>query len=162
LLMAAVVVVVVVVAHVVPISRASAVSADEAKSFPVASTDYVAAHHAGERIYSLYEWGGYLAYRFPTQHVVYIYGESAVFGSDRMERYLDIHLVRGGWRSELESQNMTVAIVPTDSQEVTALLEIGWQTECRDALSDSVVMHKSGLGVGPEHTPPDPHSAPAC
>ena len=162
LLMAGAVVVVVVVAHVVPISRASAVSADQAKSFPVASTDYVAAHHAGERIYSLYEWGGYLAHRFPTQHAVYIYGESAVFGSERMERYLDIHLLRGGWRSELQTQRMTVAIVPTDSQEVTALLEIGWQTECRDSVSESVVMHAGSVDVGPERTPPDPRSAPSC
>jgi hypothetical protein len=162
LLMAVAVVVVAVVAHVVPISRATAVSADEASSFPVAATDYVAAHHAGERIYSLYEWGGYLADRFPTQRTVFIYGESAVFGSDRMERYLDIHLVRPGWRAELVSDGMTVAIVPTDSQEVTAFLEIGWVTECHDTRRDAVVMHKGDADAGPAQTPPDPHSAPAC
>ncbi len=145
-----------------PISRATAVSADEASSFPVAATDYVAAHHAGERIYSLYEWGGYLADRFPTQRTVFIYGESAVFGSDRMERYLDIHLVRPGWRAELASDGMTVAIVPTDSQEVTAFLEIGWVTECHDTRREAVVMHKGDADAGPTQTPPDPRSAPAC
>jgi hypothetical protein len=157
-----VVVAVAVVVHVVPMSRASAISADAAKSFPVAATDYVAAHHAGERIYSLYEWGGYLAYRFPTQRTVYIYGESAVFGSVRMERYLDIHLIRGGWRTELESQGMTVAIVPTDSQEVTAFTEIGWKVECRDLGRDAVVMHRGDSNLGPSQTPPDPRAVPAC
>jgi hypothetical protein len=162
LLLAVVVAAVVVVAHVVPISSASAIAADEAKSFPVAATDDVAAHHPGERLYSLYEWGGYLAYRFPTQRTVFIYGESAVFGAARMERYLDIHLIRPGWRSELEADGMTVAIVPTRSQEVTAFLEIGWVTECHDAAADAVVMHRGAADVGPSHTPPDPASAPAC
>jgi len=163
LFMAVAVAVVVVVAHVVPISRAPAIASDEASAFPVAATDYVAAHHPGERIYSLYEWGGYLAYRFPTQRTVYIYGESAIFGSDRMERYLDIHLVRPNWRNELESDAMTVAIVPAASQEATAFLEIGWTTECHDVARDAVVMHQGGgPGVGPAHTPPDPRSAPSC
>jgi hypothetical protein len=79
-----------------------------------------------------------------------------------MERYLDIHLVRPGWRTELESQHMTVAIVPANSQEATAFLEIGWQTECHDVQRDAVVMHQGDGNVGPAHTPPDPRSAPAC
>jgi hypothetical protein len=162
LVLAAVATFAVVVAHVVPISRASAVNDYVDHNYPVAATDYVAAHHAGERIYSLYEWGGYLVYRFPTQRTVYIYGESAVFGSARMERYLDIHFVHPGWRTVLESDGMTVAIVPADSQEVTALLEIGWTMECRDAGRDAVVMHQGPAGVGPSQTPPDARAAPAC
>ncbi|HZS14019.1 MAG TPA: hypothetical protein VFC09_05425 [Candidatus Dormibacteraeota bacterium] len=162
LMLAAVVTAAAVVAHVVPISRASAVSQDMAHNWPVAAADYVAAHDAGQRMYSLYEWGGYLADRFPTQRTVYIYGESAVFGSDRLQQYLDIHLVRPDWRSQLEDPRMTVAIVPAASQEATAFLEIGWTTQCHDAASDAVVMHASTLGVGPAHTPPDPRSAPSC
>jgi hypothetical protein len=146
----------------VPLSRQAQVSRDLAHDFPVAAADYVAAHDAGQRMYSLYEWGGYLAYRFPTQRTVYIYGESAVFGDARMERYLDIHLVRPGWRSQLESAHMTVAIVPAASQEATAFLEIGWTVQCHDGASDAVVMRASSLGVGPSTAPPDPRSAPAC
>ena len=159
LLMAAAVCVVTAVAYVVPLSRASRVSRDMAHDFPVAAADYVAAHDAGQRMYSLYEWGGYLAWRFPTARTVYIYGESAVFGSARMEQYLDIHLVRPGWQAELDG--MTVAIVPAESQEATAFTEIGWTVQCHDATSDSVVMHTT-LGSGPTQTPPDPRSAPAC
>lgn len=160
LVMAAAVTVAVVAAHVVPLSRASQVARDTAHDFPVAAADYVAAHDAGQRMYSLYEWGGYLADRFPTQRTVYIYGESAVFGSERMERYLDIHLVRPGWQTELDG--MTVAIVPAESQEATAFTEIGWTVQCHDVASDAVVMHTTSLGVGPAQTPPDPRSAPAC
>lgn len=162
MVMALAVCVVVVAAYVVPLSRASRVASDTAKDFPVAAASYVAAHDAGQRMYSLYEWGGYLAYRFPTQRTVDIYGESAVFGSARMERYLDIHLVRPGWRSELEGGGMTVAIVPAESQEATAFTEAGWTVQCHDVAADAVVMHASSLGAGPSHTPPDPRSAPAC
>ena len=162
LVLAAVLAISVVVAWVVPISRASAIDDHIAHAYPVAATDHVAAHHAGERIYSLYEWGGYLVHRFPTQRTVYVYGESAVFGSARMQRYLDIHLVRPGWRTVLESDGMTVAIIPADSQEATALLEIGWTTECHDMARDAVVMHQGSVNVGPSQTPPDPRSAPAC
>lgn len=162
LLMAAVVCVAVVAAHVVPLSRASTVARDAAHDFPVGAADYVAAHDAGQRMYSLYEWGGYLAYRFPTERTIYIYGESAVFGSQRMERYLDVHLVRPGWQAELQADGMTVAIVPAESQETTAFTEIGWTVQCHDGASDAVVMHSTPLGVGPSQTPADPRGAPAC
>jgi hypothetical protein len=125
----------------------------------------VGTHLAGQRIYSLYEWGGYLAWRFPTQHVVYIYGESAVFGAARLERYLDIHLVRPDWQDVLSADGMTVAIVPADSQEATAFLEIGWTTTCHDVASNAVVMQAPPggiLGRGPSSPAPDPATAPSC
>jgi hypothetical protein len=62
----------------------------------------------------------------------------------------------------LENDGMTMAIVPADSQEATALLEIGWTTECHDVARDAVVMHQGSAGVGPSQTPPDPRASPAC
>jgi hypothetical protein len=160
LLLAGVVASAVILGNVVPISRASAVARSEATRFPEAAASYVAAHLAGQRLYSTYEWGGYLAYRFPTQHVVYIYGESAVFGPARLERYLDIHLIRGDWRDVLGVDGMHAAIVPADSQEATAFLEAGWTTTCHDRDSNAVVMQEGS--TPPTSTPPDPASAPAC
>jgi hypothetical protein len=162
LLLAAVLWVVTGVVQVAPMGRATAVARDAAQNFPVAAADYVASHLRGQRLYSIYEWGGYLAWRFPTDRVVYIYGESAVFGSDRLQRYLDIHLVRGDWRDVLREDGMHAAVVPADSQEATAFLEIGWTTLCHDGTSNAVVMQDSGAGVGPSSTPPDPATAPAC
>jgi len=164
LLAAAVIGIGVIVTDVVPTVRPAAVAADEATRFPRAATDYVTAHLAGQRIYSLYEWGGYLVHRFPTQRVVYIYGESAVFGSARLERYLDIHLIRPDWRDVLATDAMTVAVIPAESQEATAFLEIGWTTSCHDRAANAVVMQAPAAGVvsGPTTTPPDPASAPPC
>jgi hypothetical protein len=161
LLMAALLTVVVGVAQIAPMGRAAAVAEDQARRFPVAAATYVAAHLPGQQLYSTYEWGGYLAYRFPSPRMVYIYGESAVFGSDRLQRYLDIHLVRSNWRDVLREDGMSSAILPADAQEVTAFLETGWATLCHDTASDAVVMH--AIGADPSKaTPPDPRSAPAC
>lgn len=150
----------VVVGNIAPAASSSAAARSEATRFPDAAATYVAAHYPGERLYSTYEWGGYLAWRFPTSRVVYIYGESAVFGSARLERYLDIHLIRGDWRNVLNEDGMSHAIVPANSQEVSAFLEAGWVTDCYDVLSGAVVMHETP--TLPSMSPPDPVSAPAC
>jgi hypothetical protein len=151
------------VIDIVPTTRPAAVADDVAHRYPVAAADYVAAHLPGQRLYSLYEWGGYLVHRFPTQHTVYIYGESAVFGSDRLQRYLDIHLVRNDWRDVLYADGMRAAIVPAANQEVAALLEIGWTTSCYDQLSGAVVMQAPPAGAARATTPPpDPTTAPPC
>jgi hypothetical protein len=153
------------VGSIAPMASAKSTARSEATRFPEAAATYVGTHLAGQRIYSLYEWGGYLAWRFPTQHVVHIYGESAVFGAARLERYLDIHLVRPDWQDVLSADGMTVAIVPADSQEATAFLEIGWTTTCHDAASNAVVMQAPPggvLGRGPSAPPSDPASAPSC
>lgn len=164
-LAAAVIGVAVAAGSIAPMASPHAVERSEATRFPEAAATFVAAHLRGQRIYSLYEWGGYLAWRFPMQHVVYIYGESAVFGAARLERYLDIHLIRPDWQDVLSTDGMTVAIVPAESQEATALLEIGWTTTCHDAASTAVVMQASPSGIighGPSTPPPDPASAPDC
>lgn len=168
LLAAVVITAAVVGVDVVPNLRSTAVARDQAARFPKAAADYVAANLPGQRLYSLYEWGGYLAYRFPTQRVVYIYGESAVFGEQRLERYLDIHLLRPDWRDVLYVDGMHVAIVPADSQEAAAFLEIGWTTTCHDAASNAVVMQAPAQAAGPSTPavsttpPPDPAAAPSC
>ena len=163
LLLVAVLAVAVSVAYVVPVTRPSSTERSEATRFPKAAADYVAAHLAGQRLYSTYEWGGYLVHRFPTQHVVYIYGESAIFGAQRLERYLDIHLVRADWRFVLDEDGMHAAVVPADSQEATAFLEAGWLTLCHDADSNAVVMQDTGATPAENSPPPpDPAAAPAC
>jgi hypothetical protein len=153
------------VGNIAPEASASAAARSEATRFPAAAATYVAAHFPGSRFYSTYEWGGYLAYRFPTQRVVYIYGESAVFGSARLERYLDIHLIRGDWRNVLVSDGMSLAVVPAESQEASAFLEIGWSVDCHDVASGAVVMHGPPSVDAPTSSlapPADPAGAPSC
>jgi hypothetical protein len=148
------------VVAIAPRLTRSAAADYEAQHEPKAAADYVASHLAGQRLYSTYEWGGYLAYRFPDQRAVYIYGESAVFGSARLQQYLDIHLVRSAWRQRLGDAGIHAAVVPSASQETTAFLEAGWTVSCHDSAGGAVVMQSGG--APPTTLPPDPATAPAC
>jgi hypothetical protein len=162
--LAGVILVAVAAGNIAPEASSSAAARSQATRFPEAAATYVAAHYPNRRMYSTYEWGGYLAWRFPTQRVVYIYGESAVFGSARLEQYLDIHLIRSDWPDVLAENGMALAVVPAESQETTAFLEAGWTVDCHDVDSNAVVMHAPADTTAPpsQAEPPDPTSAPTC
>jgi hypothetical protein len=148
----------------VPQLTPTASASFEAGRYPVASTNYVSTHYPGQRLYSIDTWGGYLVYRLPQGRVVFLYDETAVFGDTALQRYLDIHLLRPGWTGVLLQENIHHAIVPSASQETSALHEIGWTIDCYDATSASVVMSsppRSTYSVTAPLTLP-PAGAPAC
>jgi hypothetical protein len=125
----------------------------EADNQPKAAADYVAAHLAGHRLYSLDTWGGYLAGRFPTGRVVFVYDETAVFGSAALQQYLEVHDLQPGWDAVLSGNGIADAVVPAGSQERAALTTLGWSVDCHDPASDSVVMSappRSGAGQSVE------------
>jgi hypothetical protein len=148
---------------VLPATRSATTADYEARTYPAAAVDYVATHLRGERLYSTYEWGGYLAYRFPEDRVVYIYGESAILGASRLNEYLQVHLLQPGWQDVLYRQGMRHAVVPAHSQETAAFQEIGWSALCYDRRSGAVVL--SAPQSPPNSTsdlPPDVTTATAC
>jgi hypothetical protein len=148
---------------VAPMVRASSTDAYETDHEPRAAATYAAGHLLGARIYSTYEWGGYLAWRFGEQRMVWLYGESAIFGDQRLKDYLHVHLLQPGWRDVLTRAGMDHAIVPTDSQETAALLATGWRLVCDDRAGGAVVLAAGPLTLGPVTTPPqDPRSGPDC
>ena len=116
----------------------------EATHEPEAAADYAAVHLAGHRLYSIDTWGGYLAGRLPAGRVVFVYDETAVFGTGALQQYLDIHDLRPDWSTVLADNGIADAIVPAGAQEVSALRTLGWTFDCRDSASGSVVMSRSG------------------
>ena len=112
----------------------------EASHEPKAAADYAAAHLAGHRLYSIDTWGGYLAGRFPTGRVVFLYDETGVFGTAALQRYLDIHDLSPDWAALIRQEGIADAIVPAGAQEAAALETLGWAVDCRDSVSGSVVM----------------------
>ncbi|MDQ6856472.1 MAG: hypothetical protein M3Z57_05305 [Candidatus Dormibacteraeota bacterium] len=136
-------------------------SADSAAKYevgnePEAAADYAAAHLAGHRLYSIDTWGGYLAGRFPTGRVVFVYDETAVFGTAALRQYLEIHSLQPGWDAVLHGNAIKDAIVPSDSPEVSALRTLGWLVDCRDSVSGSVVMSEArpaAVSAAPGATP---------
>lgn len=150
-----------VVTIVLPATASSATARYEREHWPVAAATWVGAHRPGARLYSLYEWGGYLAQRFPGERVVWIYGESAVFGDQRLRDYLVVHDLEPGWRDMLARNGMRDAVLPVDERETTAMLEVGWKPLCYDRASGSVVLEQ-GPALARGAPPPDPRAAPDC
>jgi hypothetical protein len=153
---------VVVVPHVTPAEAAGF----EASRYPEAAATYTARTFPGQRLYTIDSWGGYLAYRFPQGRVVFLYDETAVFGSTSLQQYLDIHLLRDNWRDVLSSEAITHAIVVANSQEASAFHELGWGVDCYDATSGSLVMSASpatqAVSVAARSLAIPPSGAPAC
>jgi len=128
-----------------------------AMRYPQAAADYVATHLNGHRLYSVDVWGGYLAYRFPEGRMVFMYGETAVFGDADLQLYEDIHLVRPNWSDVLHRYSLNDAVVPLHSQEASGFHALRWDVDCYDAASDSVVM--SAQPESQQHAVPDVLSA---
>ena len=156
----------VVVADVAPATSAATTARYEAQHEPEAAVGWVASHLAGQRLLSTYEWGGYLAERLGTgPRVVWIYGESAVFGNARLEEYTKVLTLQHGWQDVIAANGMRHAVLPRTAALTSALVATGWSTLCRDSGPDAVVLEApatppvpgSGAGSGT-----DPTLAPAC
>ncbi len=143
---------------VVPQLGADSTARYEATHEPKAAADYAATHLAGDRLYSIDTWGGYLAGRFPVGRVVFVYDETAVFGAAALQEYLDIHDLRPDWTTVVAAHGVVAAILPAGAQEVSAFQTLGWSVDCRDRASDSVVMS----AVAPAAAGSSLAGAPAC
>ncbi len=133
----------------IPQLSPSAAAAYQATTYPEAAADYVAAHFAGQRLYTVDTWGGYLAYRFPHGRVVFLYDEPSVFGNSALEQYLDINQLRPDWVRVLTSNRIEHAILPSNAREASALHVLGWTIDCYDPTSSSMVMSASPAGTAP-------------
>jgi hypothetical protein len=148
------------IAVMAPQASASSAVQFEQTHEPETAADYVAAHFPGQRLLSSDGDAGYLAYRFPTGRVVFVYDEIGVFGTGPLTDYLDIATISSTWKALLVKYDLRHAILGSDSADVSALLELGWTVNCYEAPSGRVVM--SAGGSPPASPPPPPSGAPAC
>lgn len=124
-----------------------AAAAAESSQFPAAAASRVAAAFPRQRLYAPATWGDYLAYRFPTGRVVFIYGPSGGFTTSSATTYATIHFIEPGWEAAVRNEGIRVAIVDDRSQEAGALHEVGWGVECFDSSSGALVMTAPGAGA---------------
>jgi hypothetical protein len=133
----------------VPRLTASASATYQAKTYPEAAATYAGVHFPGQRLYTIDSWGGYLAYRFPTGRVVFLYDEPAVFGSNALQLYDDIDQLDPDWIHVLATEDIHHAILPSDAREAAALHVLGWTVNCYDPMSQSLVMSSPPSGTAP-------------
>lgn len=127
----------------------NAAAAAESRQFPEAAATRAAAAFPGQRLYAPSAWGDYLAYRFPTGRVVFIYGPGGGFTASSASTYATIHFLEPGWEAAVRAEGIRVAIVDDRSQEAGALHELGWGVACFDSASGAIVMTAPGAGAPP-------------
>jgi hypothetical protein len=146
----------------VPRLSASAAATYQAKTYPEAAATYAGEHYPGQRLYTVDTWGGYLAYRFPTGRVVFLYDEPAVFGNGALQLYDAIDQLDPNWVHVLTNEDIQHAILPSNAREAAALHVLGWTVNCYDPVSKSLVMSappsgtpapQSGLVIPPPGVP---------
>jgi hypothetical protein len=148
------------IAVAAPQGSASAAAQFEQTHEPATAADYVATHFPGQRLLSSDSDAGYLAYRFPSGRVVFVYDEIGIFGTGPLTDYTNIATISGNWKALLDTYDLRHAILGADSADISALLQLSWTVNCYDAASARVVM--SAGGTPPTSPPSPPSDAPAC
>jgi hypothetical protein len=148
------------IAVMAPQASASSAAQFEQTHEPETAADYVATNFPGQRLLSSDGDAGYLAYRFPTERVVFVYDEIGIFGTGPLTNYVDIATISSTWKALLAKYDLRHAILGSGNADVSALLELGWTVNCYEAPSARVVM--SAGGSPPASPPTPPSDAPAC
>ncbi len=133
----------------VPQLSPTAAASYQATTYPEAAASYVAGHFPGQRIYTVDTWGGYLAYRFPDGRVVFLYDEPAVFSTTALNQYLDVDQLAPDWTRVLTTEDIRVAILPSNAREASAMHTLGWTIDCYNSTSSSMVMSAPPAGTPP-------------
>lgn len=133
----------------VPGLSASAAASYQASRYPEAAATYAGNNFPGQRVYTIDIWGGYLAYRFPSGRIVFLYDEPAVFGNGALQLYDAIDQLDPNWVHVLTSESIRHAIIPSDAREASALDVLGWTVNCYDPTSKSLVMSAPPSGTAP-------------
>jgi hypothetical protein len=137
------------VVAVMPRVSASAAASYQASTYPEAAATYAGSAFPAQRLYTVDSWGGYLAYRFPSGRIVFLYDEPAVFGSNALRLYDDIDQLDPNWIHVLNNEDIHHAIVPSNAREAAALHVLGWTVNCYDPASRSLVMSSPPSGTAP-------------
>jgi hypothetical protein len=108
-------------------------------TYPVAASDWLAAHpEVGTRMFNSYGWGGYLVYRFyPTpQRRVFVFGEATVMGDEQLRRYADVAGIRADWQAQLQTSGVDYIVFNRDAPLSNALaVDPHWRLAYEDRVA---------------------------
>jgi hypothetical protein len=96
----------------------SAQAAEIARSLPAGAVDWMDAHHAGERIFNRYEWGGYIGQHRP-QYPIFMDGRADVYGDELLRMYVSIIGLEGDPQVLFDRYGIDHAVFPPDTPLAT-------------------------------------------
>lgn len=113
--------------------------------FPIAAADFVAAHQRPVRIFTHFNWGGFVIFRFAPGARVAMDGRTQVYGQDLLRAYLRTQYLLDGWEEFLDRGNPDVVLWPTRDPLANVLRKLrGWRVEYQDETA--VVLSRASVG----------------
>lgn len=94
---------------------------------PVEGARFVEEHDLPGPIFNHQSWGGYLIRRWYPERKVFVDGRIDMYGTETLEEYFEVLLVRPRWREVLDEYGVQTILVDRDSSlSVLLLADGGW------------------------------------
>jgi hypothetical protein len=98
-----------------------------ATTYPAGAIEYLRAQDLPGNILSSYHWGGYLIYQLYPARSVFIDGRMDLY-DDVIEPYLQVTMLRPGWRDVLDVHDVRLVLVEKGSSLAVVLADDpNWQ-----------------------------------
>jgi hypothetical protein len=120
------------------------------RQFPVAATEYVAAHNIHDHMFSTDRWSGYLIYRLYPQTRLFIDDRHDFYGEAFLKDYMKALRADLGWREVLDKNMITSVLIPPDAPLANVLKE---NSDWKVAYDDGVAIFFARVITPPASAP---------
>ena len=108
----------------------------DGKTFPAKALASMGGSGAQGRIFTYDQWGDFLIYNFFPRNQVFIDGRSDFYGSNFVQKYLDIVTVKYCWQQHLDEYGVDTVLLPPDAPLAGALKESSrWRVVYDDGVA---------------------------
>jgi len=95
------------------------------ETLPVEAVNFIKANHLQGRLFSSYNWGGYLLWTLP-QYPVFIDGRTDLYNDELINQWVQVVRAETGWQDVLEKWNVHLILLEPGMKVVELLSGNGW------------------------------------
>ena len=104
----------------------------DSQLFPVQAVDWLETNPQSGNMFNYFIWGGYITYRAWPEVLVFIDGQTDIYGEALSREYVRVIDAQAGWESVLTKYQVDWAIIPVGGPLPEALKESGWRVLYED------------------------------
>ena len=125
----------------------------ERRDFPAEAADLLLVERTPQRVFTTFEWGGYLSWRLDGRGQVFIDGRAnSLFDDATLRDYLTIVRGRSGWQERLAATRAGLVVIPA-STPLAPLLRVDPRWRCttggRGVAVCRAAVHAAGTSTSP-------------
>jgi hypothetical protein len=95
-------------------------------TLPVEAVNFIKSNHLQGRLFSSYNWGGYLLWTLP-EYRVFIDGRTDLYNDEVINQWLQVVRAEDGWQNVLEKWNVHLILLEPTMKVVELLPGNGWR-----------------------------------